>query len=143
MDWSIQPYSSQPASQFTTCNPEQTFSHMRSLAQRLPKAVAELFVDVSVHLEQSRTSGLVVVVEVNNALVEDLNALILNSVLKIESYIKAAAYIIVSESVKADYNSIITLRTNNNLVISLLIYNKEGEYKIRDLYSRGTNNNQG
>jgi len=82
-----------------------------------------------------------VVVEVNNALVENLNALVLNSVLKIESYIKAAAYIIASESVKADYNSIIALRTNNNLVISLLVCNKEGEYKVRDLYSRETNNN--
>ena len=115
---------------------------MRSLAQRSPKAVIELFVDISVYLEQSRTSGLIVVVEVNNALVENLNALVLNSILKIESYVKAVAYIIVSESVKADYNSIITLRTNNNLVISLLVYNKEGEYKVRDLYSRETNNDQ-
>jgi len=82
-----------------------------------------------------------VVVEVNDALVEDLNALVLNSILKIGSYIKAAAYIIASESVKADYNSIIALRTNNNLVISLLVYNKEGEHKVRDLYSRETNNN--
>ena len=115
---------------------------MRSLAQRSPKAVAELFIDISVYLEQSRTSGLIVVVEVNDTLVEDLNALVLNSILEIESYVKAAAYIIVSESVKVDYNSIITLRTNNNLIISLLIYNKGGEHKVRDLYSRETNNNQ-
>ena len=115
---------------------------MRGLAQRSPKAVAELFVDVSVHLEQGRTSGLVVVVEVNDALVEDLNALVLNSVLKIESYVKAAAYVVASESVKADYNSIVALRTNNNLVISLLVCDKGGEHKVRDLCSRGTNNDQ-
>ena len=106
---------------------------MPALVQVTLKALKEGFVDLSVNLEQASTRGLKAVVEVNDALVQNLNALKLFSVLKVEGYREVVAIIVTGYSIQADSNSTIPLGTNINAV-SLLVQNKGGKDKIRDFY---------
>ena len=128
---SIQSYSSQPALLLTTCNPAQTFLYMPALVQVTLKALEKGFVDLSVNLEQASTRGLKAVVKVNDTLVQNLNALELFSILKVEGYREAAAVVVTGYSVQADGNGTVPLGTNINAV-SLLVQDKGSEDKIRD-----------
>ena len=105
---------------------------MPALVQVTFKALEKSFIDLSVNLEQASTRELKAVIKVNNALVQNLNALKLFSILKVEGYREAAAIIVIGYSVQADSNSTVPLGTNINAV-SLLVQDKEGKDQIRDL----------
>ena len=135
MYWSTQSHSSQPVLLLTTCTPAQTFLHLPALIQVPLKELAEAFVYLGVDFGPAGIRGRVVTVEVDNAPVQNFNALELFSILEVGGHGEAAACVVAGPRVQADGNSTVLLGTNNN-VVSSLVQDELGEDEMRDLCLR-------